>query len=93
MEVETRYARSGDLWLAYQVIGDGPVDLVWAPGTLSGSFAVQFGAIVPASEGVETLTFGYARRLTVTLTCLAWKHSLSTISAKAPTCAGALSEA
>lgn len=35
MEAETRYARSGDLWLAYQVIGDGPVDLVWAPGYMS----------------------------------------------------------
>lgn len=32
---ETRYARSGDLRIAYQVIGDGPFDLVWAPGYLS----------------------------------------------------------
>jgi pimeloyl-ACP methyl ester carboxylesterase/class 3 adenylate cyclase len=32
---ETRYARSGDLRIAYQVIGDGPIDLVWAPGYLS----------------------------------------------------------
>jgi pimeloyl-ACP methyl ester carboxylesterase len=35
MEAETRYARSGELWLAYQVIGDGPFDLLWAPGYMS----------------------------------------------------------
>jgi pimeloyl-ACP methyl ester carboxylesterase len=29
---ETRYARSGDLSIAYQVLGDGPLDLVLAPG-------------------------------------------------------------
>jgi pimeloyl-ACP methyl ester carboxylesterase len=32
---ETRYTRSGDLWIAYQVVGDGPVDLLWAPGYMS----------------------------------------------------------
>jgi pimeloyl-ACP methyl ester carboxylesterase len=33
MEIpETRYARSGDLNIAYQVSGDGPVDLVFVPG-------------------------------------------------------------
>jgi class 3 adenylate cyclase len=28
---ETRYARSGDVSIAYQVMGDGPLDLVFAP--------------------------------------------------------------
>jgi class 3 adenylate cyclase/pimeloyl-ACP methyl ester carboxylesterase len=28
---ETHYARSGDLAIAYQVVGDGPVDLVFVP--------------------------------------------------------------
>jgi len=32
---QTKYARSGELWIAYQVIGDGPVDLLWAPGYMS----------------------------------------------------------
>jgi pimeloyl-ACP methyl ester carboxylesterase len=32
---EVRYARSGDVSIAYQVIGDGPFDLVWTPGALS----------------------------------------------------------
>jgi hypothetical protein len=28
---ETHYARSGDLAIAYQVVGEGPVDLVFVP--------------------------------------------------------------
>ena len=35
MEPETRYARSGDINIAYQVIGTGPPDLVLVPGWLS----------------------------------------------------------
>jgi class 3 adenylate cyclase len=35
MAPETRYARSGDLHIAYQVVGDGPVDVVWVPGWIS----------------------------------------------------------
>jgi class 3 adenylate cyclase/pimeloyl-ACP methyl ester carboxylesterase len=29
---ETHYTRSGDVNIAYQVAGDGPVDLLWIPG-------------------------------------------------------------
>jgi len=32
---ETRYARSGEVHIAYQVLGDGPVDLVMVPGWVS----------------------------------------------------------
>ena len=32
---DTRYARSGDLRIAYQVIGEGPLDLVFVPGFIS----------------------------------------------------------
>jgi pimeloyl-ACP methyl ester carboxylesterase len=32
---ETRYARSGGLNIAYQVAGDGPLDLVYVPGWIS----------------------------------------------------------
>jgi class 3 adenylate cyclase len=35
VEAETRYARSGDVQVAYQVVGDGPRDLVLAPGFVS----------------------------------------------------------
>ena len=32
---ETRYARSGDVAVAYQVLGEGPFDVVLVPGTVS----------------------------------------------------------
>ena len=32
---ETQYARSGDLHIAYQVLGEGPIDLVIVPGWVS----------------------------------------------------------
>jgi pimeloyl-ACP methyl ester carboxylesterase/DNA-binding CsgD family transcriptional regulator len=32
---ETRYARNGEIHLAYQVIGHGPVDLVYVPGFIN----------------------------------------------------------
>ncbi|HEX6107064.1 MAG TPA: alpha/beta fold hydrolase [Gemmatimonadales bacterium] len=31
----TQYARSGDVSVAYQVFGEGPVDLVWVPGWIT----------------------------------------------------------
>src|SRR3954468_21510505 len=30
-----KYARSDDVRIAYQISGDGPFDVVWAPGTMS----------------------------------------------------------
>src|SRR5215212_5763387 len=35
MAPRTRYARNGDVSIAYQVVGDGPIDLVHAPGSVS----------------------------------------------------------
>ena len=32
---ETKYAWAGDLSIAYQVMGDGPIDLVMVPGLIS----------------------------------------------------------
>lgn len=32
---ETRYALSGDVNIAYQVMGAGPVDVIMAPGVVS----------------------------------------------------------
>ncbi len=32
---ETRYAKSGDVHIAYQVLGDGPIDLLFVPGFVS----------------------------------------------------------
>src|SRR5689334_19981836 len=31
----TRYARSGEVNIAYQVVGEGPFDLIWVPGWIS----------------------------------------------------------
>jgi class 3 adenylate cyclase len=31
----TRYVRSGDASIAYQVVGEGPFDLIWVPGWIS----------------------------------------------------------
>src|SRR5919201_2787541 len=35
MPPETRYANNGGLHIAYQVVGDGPFDLVYVPGWIS----------------------------------------------------------
>lgn len=32
---KTKYARSDDVRIAYQISGEGPFDVVWAPGTMS----------------------------------------------------------
>jgi class 3 adenylate cyclase len=32
---KTRYAKSGDVNIAYQVVGEGPFDLIWVPGWIS----------------------------------------------------------
>jgi pimeloyl-ACP methyl ester carboxylesterase len=32
---KTMYAKSGEVHIAYQVLGDGPIDLVWVPGFVS----------------------------------------------------------
>ncbi len=32
---ETRYAQSGDVSIAYQVMGDGPIDMILVPGVIS----------------------------------------------------------
>jgi pimeloyl-ACP methyl ester carboxylesterase len=39
---ETRYAKSGDLHVAYQVTGDGPFDLVWVPGFFGGHLELEW---------------------------------------------------
>ena len=40
MEPETRYAKSGDVSIAYQVVGEGPFDVVFVPGWISN---VEYG--------------------------------------------------
>jgi pimeloyl-ACP methyl ester carboxylesterase/class 3 adenylate cyclase len=35
VKIRTQYARAGDVHIAYQVVGEGPFDLVFVPGILS----------------------------------------------------------
>jgi class 3 adenylate cyclase len=50
---ETRYARSGDVAIAYQVFGDGQLDLVFAPGYVSN---IELGWSLPGrAEFLEAL--------------------------------------
>ena len=35
VQPETRYTKSGDVSIAYQVVGDGPFDVVHVPGFVS----------------------------------------------------------
>jgi pimeloyl-ACP methyl ester carboxylesterase len=44
---ETQYTKSGDINIAYQVVGDGPLDLVYVPGWVSN---VEGAWEEPASE-------------------------------------------
>jgi class 3 adenylate cyclase len=57
MPPETRYARSGDVSIAYQTVGDGPFDVVFVPPATS---HVELGWDVPAGrafrEGVASFS-------------------------------------
>jgi pimeloyl-ACP methyl ester carboxylesterase len=45
---ETRYAKSGDVHIAYQVLGEGPLDLVFVPGFVSNIEALWTGSLPAA---------------------------------------------
>jgi hypothetical protein len=46
MPPETKYARSGTVNIAYQVHGDGPIDLVMAPGWI---FHLELAVSTPSA--------------------------------------------
>jgi pimeloyl-ACP methyl ester carboxylesterase len=56
---ETRYARSGDVMVAYQVLGEGPFDVVYVPGAIS-HVELQWDA-----AGLATLLRGLAEHARV----------------------------
>jgi class 3 adenylate cyclase len=58
MPPETRYARSGDVSIAYQVVGDGPFDVVFVPPTVS---HVELGWEFPAMRAVREGIASFAR--------------------------------
>jgi class 3 adenylate cyclase len=54
---ETRYVQSGDLSIAYQVIGDGPIDLMIAPGFVSNVEALaEWPEAARALEGLASFS-------------------------------------
>ena len=55
---ETRYAKSGDLNIAYQVVGDGPRDLIYVPGWISN---VELNWEEPAHAHVLDRLAGFSR--------------------------------
>jgi len=55
---ETRYAKSGDVNIAYQVVGEGPLDLVYVPGWISN---VELMWEEPALEGFLNRLASFSR--------------------------------
>jgi class 3 adenylate cyclase len=58
MTPETRYARSGDVSIAYQVVGDGPFDVVFVP---PGTSHVELGWEVPGMRAFKEGIASFAR--------------------------------
>jgi pimeloyl-ACP methyl ester carboxylesterase len=55
VDAETRYARSGDVHVAYQVTGDGPFDLVFVPGYVTHlELAWRLPSFAPVLEGMSS---------------------------------------
>jgi pimeloyl-ACP methyl ester carboxylesterase len=59
--VTTRYAKSGDLSIAYQVHGDGPMDVVFVPGFVTN---LDVGLEFPNIAGVAARLSSFARAIT-----------------------------
>ncbi len=58
MEAPVRYAKSGDVHLAYRIFGDGPRDIVLIPGTLSHA---EMTWEMPANEHLLKRLTAFAR--------------------------------
>src|SRR5215475_9127235 len=53
---ETRYAKNGDTYIAYQIMGDGPFDLVFVPGFIT-HLDMQFEMPLTASFFARLASF------------------------------------
>jgi len=58
MESPVKYAKSGDVHIAYRIFGDGPFDIVLVPGTLS---HVELYWELPANEYLLRRLTSFAR--------------------------------
>jgi pimeloyl-ACP methyl ester carboxylesterase len=57
---ETRYAKSGDVSIAYQVVGEGPFDVVFVPGFVS---HVELGLATPPYNTIRSRLASCSRLL------------------------------
>jgi len=51
---DTRYAKSGDAWIAYQVTGEGPFDLVFIPPFLTHAELIWTTSFAPALKALSS---------------------------------------
>ncbi len=58
MRPVTHYARSGDTSIAYQTVGDGPVDLIFVPGFVSN---IEYGWEEPTFDQFHRRLGSFAR--------------------------------
>jgi pimeloyl-ACP methyl ester carboxylesterase len=58
MEAQTKYAKSGDVHIAYRIFGDGPRDIILMPGTLS---HVELYWELPVNEYILKRLTSFAR--------------------------------
>jgi class 3 adenylate cyclase len=58
MEAQTKYAKSGDVHIAYRIFGDGPRDIVLIPGTLS---HVELSWEIPSNQHLLKRLTAFAR--------------------------------
>ncbi len=57
-QIETQYAKSGDLNIAYQLFGDGPINMVYVPGWTSN---VEFMWTIPENHELLDKLASFAR--------------------------------
>ena len=72
--LRTRYAKCGDLDIAYQVVGDGPVDMLVVPGPI-----IPFDSIE-----AEPSLYRFHRRLTSFARLIRFDHRGTGLSSRAP---------
>ncbi len=58
MEAQTKYAKSGDVHIAYSIFGEGPYDIILMPGTLS---HVELYWELPANQYILQRLTSFAR--------------------------------
>jgi hypothetical protein len=71
----TRYAKSGNLNIAYQVVGDGSIDLVLVPGWLS---HLELAWEDPSYARLFRRLSSFSRLIMFDKRCPAWSNAWTT---------------